>query len=279
MPTLPFFLVLFLLFYSAIPNRLTLAPCRSNIHCAPPRLCRASPFTPLKPCSAKSSRKARCRCIPPFLPSCNSTLLCPPDELCATDSAATICVTAVVVHRNPRWTQIDSCHTDDDCESGTVCALGRALKLPVCAPQYLVESGALTAVDAMQGSESPEPSPEAGQKVVGGGVCVDAGLLGHLEKKDVVFEEDVWAEVLCDSWGSCATGGHLVVVEGKAMMMRRYCARVNCERRIMRVNSPRWSTGVRVASRTKHLVFTAFAARFETKVEEIVLQNLVRIGL
>lgn len=149
----------------------------------------------------------------------------------------------------------------------------------MCAPRHLVESGALTAVDTTQGLESPEPSPEKGQNVVRGGVCIDARLLRHLGSEGVVFEEDVLAEVLCDTLGSCATRGHVVVVRGRAMMMKRYCAGVSCVRRILRVNSPRWRTGIRVESRTQGLVFTAFAARFETEVEEMILKGLVRIGL
>lgn len=125
--------------------------------------------------------------------------------------------------------------------------------------------------DVEGGEGEPTPAP----------VCIDAEALAHLERKDLVFAEHAWSDVLCDSAGSCATGGHIVVYSGRPMMMERYCAlaAAGCEWRKKYVNSPRYSRGRRVPSKTDGLEFTAFAARYQTKVEERVLVAAVRVGL
>lgn len=96
-----------------------------------------------------------------------------------------------------------------------------------------------------------------------------------------MFAEDVQAEVLCDESGSCATSGHMVVFKGRAMRMRSYCelGEVNCQRSRMTVNSPRMRLATRVASNTKALLFTAMAARYDSRAEEVVLRALVHAGL
>lgn len=71
----------------------------------------------------------------------------------------------------------------------------------------------------------------------------------------------------------------MVVYNGRAMMMRRYCAAVGCIQREMLVNSPRYRRRWRAASRTKGLVFTALAARWESAAEEGVLTAAIRIGI
>lgn len=63
------------------------------------------------------------------------------------------------------------------------------------------------------------------------------------------------------------------------MMMRSYCRKVACVEKRMYVNSMRYKKGLRVGSRTDGLLYTAFAARFETSVEESVLRGAVRVGL
>ena len=66
---------------------------------------------------------------------------------------------------------------------------------------------------------------------------------------------------------------------GSAMMMKRYCTLVHCEKRIMKVNSPKLQTGLRVSSKTEDLEYTAFAARYETRAEELILSTAVHIGM
>lgn len=124
-------------------------------------------------------------------------------------------------------------------------------------------------------SSSPTPSSPAAEAAAEP-VCVDARLLEHLPASQRVLAEDAWARVLCDAGGSCATAGHMVVFRGAAVMMRTYCAAAGCAARRMRVNSPRFARGLRVASRTNGLEFTAFAARFGTRAEEVLLRAAVR---
>lgn len=108
---------------------------------------------------------------------------------------------------------------------------------------------------------------------------VDAAALAHLPPEQLVFDEHALAHVLCDRFGSCATPGHMVDYCGAVMKMATYCRAAGCARRVTRVNSPRYRQQLRVASRTDGLLYTAFAARYETRGEELALATLSRIGL
>lgn len=112
-------------------------------------------------------------------------------------------------------------------------------------------------------------------------ICIAANALEHLPKHELVFARDRRAAVLCDVAGSCATAGHMVVFEGRALSMRSFCdmpASGGCVRRVMSVNSPRLRRGLRVPSRTNGLHFTAMAAAFETRVEEKALAFVIHMG-
>lgn len=65
------------------------------------------------------------------------------------------------------------------------------------------------------------------------------------------------------------------------MRMRAYCQRgdVRCTRAVMLVNSPRMRRAARVPSNTHGLLFTALAARYDTRAEEMVLRMLVAVGV
>lgn len=63
------------------------------------------------------------------------------------------------------------------------------------------------------------------------------------------------------------------------MMMRTYCESVRCEEAVLKVNSPAYRRKVRIPSRTKGLEFTAFAARYETRAEELAIRVAVKLGL
>lgn len=131
-------------------------------------------------------------------------------------------------------------------------------------------------------SQSPSPSQGGGEdeeSETEEPPCVDARLLSHLSADDLVFAEHRRSHVLCDSNGSCATPGHVVVHDGRAMMMKSYCAKAGCVRSIKMVNSPRFRRGLRVSTHTGDLDFTAFAARYETRVEEAILTRLVHMGV
>lgn len=110
-------------------------------------------------------------------------------------------------------------------------------------------------------------------------VCIHSQHLSHLPYSALVFPRHVIANVLCDSFASCATPGHMVVYKGESMRMSGYCKIVGCQRERGLVNSPKYSRGGRVESNTRDLVFTMLAARFETRSEEILLAGLVRVGL
>lgn len=106
--------------------------------------------------------------------------------------------------------------------------------------------------------------------------CVDSEAFRGFDKKDLVFENHAEETVLCDENGSCATPGHMVVFMGKATMMKTYCKVVVCTREKRLVNSPGYRRGF-VKSNTNGLLFTAFAARYESRLE-MVRVGTVRIG-
>lgn len=111
--------------------------------------------------------------------------------------------------------------------------------------------------------------------------CIAVGSLSRagVTEANLLYASHRRASVLCDKDGNCATGGHVVVWQGMPMMMRTYCAQhASCVHRVMFVNSPRMRSGLRVASATRGLSFSAHAARFETVVEEKLLSALIRAG-
>lgn len=120
------------------------------------------------------------------------------------------------------------------------------------------------------------PSPGSGSR---NAVCVDAAALAGMKRDKLVFAEHRLAEVLCDGNGSCATAGHMVVFEGRTMMMRTYCAAMGCTKRKILVNSPKYQLQLRVPSKTEGLFYTAFAARYATRMEEVALKTAVHAGL
>lgn len=111
--------------------------------------------------------------------------------------------------------------------------------------------------------------------------CIGANMLTAFKKGELLYERNRRAQVLCDSYGSCATEGHIVVFRGIPMMMSSYCVlpEVSCSRREMMVNSPRLQVGLRVMSRSNDLEFTAFSAQYGTVLEESFLRSLIRVGL
>lgn len=153
---------------------------------------------------------------------------------------------------------------------------------PPCSPaESPVEDGESSA----DGSAEANPSPTDGESgnenddESDSDVCIDARSLQHLRPEELVFKEHRIAHVVCDATQSCATPGHVVVYRGQSMMMRSYCDLVVCSKKVMHVNSPRFGRRVRVPSKTQDLEFTAFAARYETRAEELLLSVAIRAGL
>lgn len=135
--------------------------------------------------------------------------------------------------------------------------------------------------DEAGASDEPE-SDESAE----GSVCIAVRHLNHLPSEALVYASHRRAAVLCDSHGSCATPGHMVVHAGTPMMMMTYCAKqtalipnMRCKRRSMLVNSPRMSANVRILSQTPNLEFSAHAARFQARMEQVALTVIIRLGL
>lgn len=185
------------------------------------------------------------------------------------------------------------CEKDEDCEQGETCGFlnnlpvcsvdqssrGRATPVPqptaVVDPDFVNDS-VTNQRDPNSNSVPGDDGTAAGESTSSSEVCVAER---HLTGVAGIYERGRLARVLCDSWGSCATRGHLVVFHGKGMMMRSYCEAVGCTESVMKVNSPKWQRQLRVESWSHGLEFTAFAARYETAAEEIVLAGVVRAGL
>lgn len=148
---------------------------------------------------------------------------------------------------------------------------------PVPPPSTAVPSGST----APPVGESASPSSEGDAEGQGDGVCVDASLLSGIAQKDRVFSSDRRASVLCDDSGTCATSGHMVVWKGEPMAMQRYCSIIGskCTTQVRWVNSPRYSRGLRLTSRTDDLLLTPLAAKWNTRGEHLVLGLAVRVGL
>lgn len=146
---------------------------------------------------------------------------------------------------------------------------------------------------APSGGSNPVPSsdetstPDASAEATGEDdddldqVCIDARAIKHLPSEELVFHRHRMARVLCDSNGSCATPGHMVMFRGHGIRMRTYCriSKVKCREDHLYVNSPRYRRGIRIKSNTEGLEFTALAARYETWTEELLLAGALRLGL
>lgn len=200
------------------------------------------------------------------------------------------------------------CRCDEDCQDTEICTEVTRGRL-ICASRKVVEAFADLSQVRCSGEEDADvtivvgttpqppdvpieevgvsdatPTPEPAQSTTeadadDGSVCIDAEALSGFERRQLVFEQHQRGKVLCDEFGSCATAGHIVVYNGWAMMMKRYCGMVECEQRVMDVNSPKLRTALRVRSKTDGLEFTAFAARYATRAEELVLSTAVHVGL
>lgn len=135
------------------------------------------------------------------------------------------------------------------------------------------------------GAGTSTPTPDADNvgstNVADEEICIDARAISELRPEELVFEKHVLARVLCDANGSCATPGHMVKFGGRVMRMSSYCevSGGHCREARMLVNSPRYRRGLSFASRTEGLSFTAFAARYGTRVEEMMLAFAMRLGM
>lgn len=164
--------------------------------------------------------------------------------------------------------QLTFCENNDDCPDPNERCFRTSVDPPRCV-STTAEDTAFEGRPLQDGSSSGLP------------VCIASVHLQHVPRDSLVFERHVPARVLCDEFDSCATAGHMVVFRDTAMTMSAYCKSIQngCTVQQMTVNSPVFKKRTRIPSRTKSLYFTAFAAAYESRIEEHVLKTLIHIGL
>eukprot|EP00177_Eucheuma_denticulatum_P003138 GFKZ01005659.1.p1 GENE.GFKZ01005659.1~~GFKZ01005659.1.p1 ORF type:complete len:377 (-),score=56.00 GFKZ01005659.1:213-1343(-) len=261
---------------STLRMGLTLDPCSTDDDCQGSRVCGLDGEL----CNGQSG----CQCIPTTDPTCESDADCVDGESCAEGDDESFCVSdeflessaeSVVNNESDESSSNDSSGTDDDDDDSN--------------NGEDVDGGDSEGDDDDEEEDNPSSDSDTPSIIVGEGtgdqedepsaVCIDVEALSHLSADDLVFSSHSLSSVLCDEFGSCATRGHIVTYRGKAMMMATYCKLVECERKKILVNSPRYKMGRRISSKTKDLEYTAFAARYETRVEEKFLKTAVHLGL
>lgn len=291
------------------PKGYTFDPCFYHRDCIEPRLCVRSDW------EGSCSGSSNCYCLAPEIQFCDKCNECEfydeknINETCViapSDYAAGLCISAYTV-----WEAITE-ETDCDSYPDVTPYPEEGVSDPAFDGQTLGGNGYDNTTSNYQEQSSPPPitpvalpsnipsSPAASpslaatdppmmspSEVAEPDICVDAQALAHLHPHEKVFAKDRRASVLCDRQGSCATPSHMVVVQVKnarnvAMTMKSYCEKVaeeGCSKRVMHVNSPKFKRGLRVASKTSALQFTAFAATYQTSVEEVTLRTLIHLGL
>lgn len=232
----------------------SLVTCRSDSNCD----VGSCVNTKLEPCTTKN---AACACFNNKMPLCSSSDNCEADSVCVTtgiENTPSLCLPCSYYNLTTQVVPgVLSILGDERCDKNTAST----------------EAGSGSNTDSDDPEQSPDGSPEDDP------VCVDSDLLSHLQLADLVFSQHRRASVLCDVNGSCATPGHIVLHKGNAMMMQSYCRRVSkCTTRVMHVNSPRMNGKIRVSTKTSDLSFTAFAARYQSTIEEAFLSTIVHAG-
>lgn len=203
-----------------------------------------------------------------------------------------------------RKASFESCSTDGECSGSRKCYA------PVSDDEVVVCSAGSTNCGCLdlnrQSCSEDRPKCLSGDRCIatqnGGGACIACSLeddIGGEELDDsqcvciathhlhqfhssaLVYSTHQRAAVLCDIHHNCATPVHMVIYKNKPMTMSSYCEMVpgSCVRRIMYVNSPRMSIGLRVASKSSHLQFTALAAAGNTRVERAFLSSIISLGV
>lgn len=234
-------------------NGLTEDPCLEDSDCVSPRRCihRSQSFSG----SSCDGTRRFCRCYPPsrFDAACFKSFDCSRGELCAAYKDSV-----------PEGRQCMSILAYDTANDSTMEEFGVRRAFP-------------TGLSPSMEAENPG-GPDFELTVEN--ICIDASLLSGMTLDELVFASHRRASVLCDESGSCATPGHLVIWNGAPMLMKSYCVlHSRCVMRTAWVNSPRMSVSLRIPSLTKGLSMTPLAARYESLFEEIVLKQLIRIGL
>ena len=217
--------------------------CTLDDHCAEDRKClQTYTGTDFVQCNGRIP----CNCVPSILQDCSKTSDCTAEPECCERSSKT-CMSATTLF--PLFTE---------------CMQTRK---PLENPSPSTNSS--PSIPSATTSDSPEVVED---------VCIAADSLRGFPREKLLFDQHQLAWVLCDSQLSCATAGHMVMFQGQSMMMKSYCDLVKCDRRISRVNSPKWERGLTINSNTEELQFLWFSARYATRTEQFLLSLFVRTG-
>lgn len=301
----------FIIRSSYFKDGLTLDGCKEDFDCEGLRLCYGVANGGVELCKGSKD----CFCRPVQLEMCQTSTDCINGEVCVETDAIreTICVSKDKeeqfsnineVSGTPSGPSATPYQTSEMATSSTPSAnpsaspeaspVSRPSMNPTTGPADSTastspSSGASLAASSAPGSSQfvqatplttpSQPPEELGTPVPSDSACVDARALAHMDSADLVYCRHQRTTVLCDANESCATPGHIVKFKGKAMMMVTFCHMVGCEKRSMHVNSPRYKRGVLINSSTVGLQYTAFAARYGSRLEEVVISVVVRMGM
>lgn len=226
-------------------------PCLSDDHCSRPRTCLSRHNIKNETSCSESDTDCICLDTRNLFP-CSSQEECEDAfEQCATmrsadDEYTGICVSTVVIESSTNILTISRINWDTNDES-----------------QMGPGSGNNNANDDDKGA------------------CIAVEALQDMSLSRLVYGRHRRTIVLCDKWRSCATHGHIVDFHGRTMSMATYCSKHavgKCRTGVMHVNSPKMERRLRIKTNSPGLTFTALAARYETKLEEIVLSTLSSLG-
>lgn len=291
-------------------------PCNETQECEAGEICGTAPFAPSVVCMSASvhdtlgprySRQFGTR-PPPFVENEGlSGVQCTFDKECQTPRRCTLpsdktfgecagrdgCICKQVFNV--------SCGKNEDCQEGELCFREKDSSVfPYCWERSVgLNNDELMPVEAVptastsagpgstdSGSEGGENDSSDDENDASGSnepedVCIGEEHLKGIKAEDLVFRKSQRGSLLCDTHGSCATAGHMVEWKGTVMMMWTYCRldNVQCVRRVGGVNSLRMKRQLRVASFTDGLMFTALAAKYQTRLEEVVLTTLLSVGM
>lgn len=213
-----------------------------------------------------------------------------PDKTCR-DSLS--CNRTIVVANNDteNVTDVgDECYKLDIFSKQGFCIPKHALGNRSPAPVLFTASDKNASDDDIAADPTEQPSPSSGPNPTNetlGSVCIAAHALMNVPRDELIYARNRQATVLCDEMKNCATPGHIVTFEGRAMMMKSYCqligkresgTKVGCEKVDLHVNSVSMKKGRRIDSFHSQLKYTPLAAAHESRFEEIGLALLVYLG-
>lgn len=237
-------------------------PCNSTVpqFCNTPRVCTdlLASETNQAPVVCTNSSIGGCACIDFNSPVCADSRQCPVGERCVTTFGVSFCISCKIP---PAAGSVGDQSASEHCPSSPA-------PIPSIKP---------SPTSSLSGNPTTSTTPIPSEQNIPPCVAVDA--LQKFKREELVYKNDIRSPVLCDDWDNCATPGHIVVHDEAPMMMKRYCKIVRCVKRIRMVNSPKVRKGLRFPSKSREMEFTAFSARYETRVEEVSLKIIIKMGM